>query len=209
MRWEGVRDGVCNLIDCRLKDRASMKWYRDASIFSEKIFENTSTLNDPCDINRFPSGILAEYFFMTSCSDLDICCTPTCGDEDVWGADFKISNGVETRFLDVTINLSKRALLKKNKAGTFPTIFVPWSVRGLCEYGTTTYAQHYLTTGEFNSLFFIDRILSYNYSNLHNLRKNVWEDSPKSEGYMSLEGITYIQNLEGSLRILRDARHSK
>lgn len=197
-RWDSVRSEVCGLMEYRINHGSPPKWYKDVCIDTMYIFGNASYLNDVCDVNRFPNGFIGEVFFMEACSKLGIECVPTYGDEDTWGADFRISDGKDTRFLDVTINTSDNGLRKKNKAGTFPTLFIPWYMNS-----NQSYVHHYIETGEFDTEEFIGNILSYNYKNLHNLRRDVWSDSPKGQGYMSLYGIKYLEGVEGSLNILK------
>jgi hypothetical protein len=143
-------------------------------------------------------------FFLNACEYLGIECKPTEGDDDVYGADFLITiEDGETRVLDVSLNLSPEGLKKKNKAGTFPTVFIPWRTT----YPNTTYkpsyAEKYLATGNFDVREFMYRTLKYNYKNLHILRNSVWKDARWGEGYMCLDGIPYIRNLEGILNMLK------
>ncbi len=201
-RWDGVRYEVCDLMEYRIENGSSPQWYRDACIDNIYIFGNAVELNDVSDLNRLPNGFIAEVFFMEACRDLGIECTPTCGEEDTWGVDFKISNGFDTRFLDVTIDTSNSGFRRKNRAGTFPTLFIPWSIS---HSFSRSYAYRYIETGEFYSDEFISKIVSFNYKNLHNLRKDVWSDCPNSGSYMSLEGVHYLENLEGILEILKSA----
>lgn len=201
-RWDGVRYQVCDLMQYRIDNGSSPKWYIDACVEDIYLFGEAVELDDLSDLKDFPNGSIAEVFFMEACRDLGIECTPACGEEDILGVDFMISNGFDTRFLDVTINISNRGFKRKNKAGTFPTLFIPWTISDSLPI---SYAYRYIETGEFYSDEFISEILTFNYKNLHNLRKDVWTDSPKGDGYMSLEGVQYLENLEGSLKILKSA----
>jgi len=202
-RWEQIRDEVSQLIEFRLSRGSSFKWYEEGFLSTRRVFESTESLQEPCDINKFPSGILGEVFFLNACQNLGIYCEPTEGDDDVHGADFKICLNGDTRFLDVSLNRSEKGLLKKNKVGTFPTVFIPWRTMYPGTNYQPSYAEKYLSTGEFDVSEFMHEILKYNYKNLHILRNSVWRDAPWGEGYMCLDGISYIKNLEGILNILR------
>ena len=199
-RWKEIRELSLDLINHRLCNGIPDKWYKDIFLAHREAFKGREYIKNAFDANSVSNGMLGEVFFMEACRSLNIYCVPTCGLEDEWGADFKISDGVDTRFLDVTINLSNENLRKKNRSGTFPTVFVPWY---LGKDRSQSYATRYIETGEFDYETFINNILSYNYHNLHILRKNVWNDSPKGEGYMALDGVKYLENLGGSLDILK------
>lgn len=201
-RWNILRHKVCELVDYRIRNGNPPRWYRDACIDSREKFERVSILENVNDIDRFPNGILGEVFFMEACNNVGIECTPTYGDVDTWGADFMITNGKETRFIDVSINTSYRGLRKKNREGTFPTLFIPWHS---ADNGFQSYACHYLRTGEFDSNNFISDTVSYNYHNLHTLRKDVWSDGQVVDSYMDLYGIRYLESLEGSINMLRSS----
>ena len=205
-RWGTLRSKVLGLIDFRLSNGDPRQWYIDHYLYDQELFENAKYIDAPYWVNRVPNGILGEIFFLDACEQLGIHCYPTAGDEDAWGTDFKIisRNDGSTRFLDVTINMSERGLKQKNKAGTFPTVFVPWHIDYSNRRNSPSYAHHYLSTGEFDSYQFMDDILTFNYNNLHDLRRNVWRDSPWGEGYMALDGVTYISNLAGVLDILKE-----
>lgn len=202
-RWDKVSSSVCSLIDYRFQYGSKERWYIDNYTALKQEFLETPSLERASEINQFPGGILAEVFFMQACNQLGIYCEPTSGDEDVFGVDFKIEDDFETRFLDVSINISSLGLRKKNRDGTFPTLFIPWNVKKNVNGYSPSYAEHYLSTGLFNGKKFFNSILDYNYSNLHNLKKSVWNDARIGEGYMSLNGIQYIKNLEGILGMIR------
>ncbi len=202
-RWDKVSSSVCSLIDYRFQYGSKEKWYRDNYTAVKQEFLELPSLERASEINQFPGGILAEVFFMQACNQVGIYCEPTSGDEDVFGVDFKIEDDCETRFLDVSINVSSKGLSKKNRDGTFPTLFVPWSVKSNTNGYSPSYAEYYLSTGLFNGKEFFNSILDYNYENLHKLRKSVWKDAKWGEGYMSLNGIQYLKNLEGILEMIK------
>ncbi len=205
-RWEELRARACALIDYRLEQGSRYEWYEECFLDTKREFEELDEIEDPREVNEVSRGILAEVFFMEACLSLCLKCTPASADEDVWGQDFKLSGFGETRFLDVTINNSSKGLRKKNRAGTFPTIFIPWQIDGSKNRDIPTYAQWYIETGQFDPKEFIRAIVDYNKRNLHILRQSVWRDGKVEEGgYMGLDGILYLQNLEGVLRILERA----
>ena len=202
-RWNEIRNEVCSLIDYRLEYGSCEKWYKDNYLAVKQEFLEMPFIDHPSEINKLPSGIVGEVFFMEACNKEGLNCVPTHGDEDVWGADFKIDNGKETRFLDVSINISSKGLQKKNRVGTFPTIFIPWKTNSMGNRNGVSYSEKYLCTGMFNRKRFISDILNYNNSNLHLLQKSVWKDADWGEGYMALEGIQYLKNLKGTILMLR------
>lgn len=200
-RWDNVRFKVCDLMDYRINHGSPPGWYEKVCIDNKDTFANAFPLNDIYNVNRLPNGFIGEVFFMDACDKLGIKCVPTYGDVDTWGADFMIGEGKNTRFLDVTINTSADGLKRKNRAGTFPTLFIPWY---LASNQSETYVYHYLATGEFNSKDFMNNIISYNYRNLHTLKRDVWSDHSNGDGYMDLHGIQYLEGLEGTLKILKN-----
>jgi hypothetical protein len=202
-RWNEIRNQVCSLIDYRLEYASGEKWYRDYYIADKQEFLDMPFLDNLSDINCLPNGIIAEVFFMESCRRMDLNCTPTTGEEDIWGVDFKIDNGIEARFLDVSINISDKGLQKKNKAGTYPTIFIPWRPYSIGKGREISYAEQYLSTGVFSQKKFISGIISYNRNNLHALERSVWKDAKWGEGYMGLEGILYIKDLKDTIDMLK------
>ncbi|MDX9738972.1 MAG: hypothetical protein RBT33_01225 [Candidatus Dojkabacteria bacterium] len=202
-RWEEIRTEVCSLIDYRLEYGSCEKWYEESYLAVKQEFLELPTIDYPSEINYLTSGIVGEVFFMDACNRVGINCIPTSGQEDMWGVDFKIDNGIETRFLDVSINISSKGLQKKNKAGTFPTLFVPWRTNSLGKKEGVSYSEKYLCTGVFDREKFISDIIDYNNRNLHELQKSVWKDAKWGEGYMSLEGIQYIKNLKGIIEMLK------
>lgn len=202
-RWDKVSSSVCSLIDYRFQYGSKEKWYTDNYTAIKQEFLERPYLEKVSEINQYPGGILAEVFFMQACNQIGIYCEPTSGDEDVFGVDFKIEDDFETRFLDVSINVSSKGLSKKNRDGTFPTLFIPWAVKKNVNGYSPSYAEYYLSTGLFNGKEFFNSILDYNYSNLHDLKKSVWNDGKLGEGYMSLNGIQYLKHLEGILGMIR------
>lgn len=205
-RWDILRSKVLGLIDFRLENGNPSQWYIDHYLYNKDLFEKASHIEEVYWVNRVPNGILAEVFFLDACEYFGFHCVPTGGDEDSWGADFKLESrdGSQTRFVDVTINTSERGLRQKNVVGTFPTLFIPWHTDYYNQRHSPTYAEEYLRTGTFDADMFVDGILTFNYRNLHDLRRSVWRDSPWGEGYMAQDGITYLRNLEGVLDILKE-----
>ena len=204
-RWDLLEKKALELVTFRLSKRNLKKQYVDCCLRGQELFEIARDIKDPSSLDNAPNGILGEVFFLDACNQLGIYCCPTTGDEDAMGADFKIrsKDGIDTRFLDVTINITERGLKKKNKAGTFPTVFIPWYMNHSNRRNSPSYARHYLATGEFDSSWFMRSILAFNYDNLRRLEENVWKDSPWGEGYMAFDGITYVSNLAGVLEILK------
>lgn len=205
-RWNELRSRVLDLIDCRLAEGNPRQWYIDQYLVNKIFFESVKSIDAPYQVKRVPNGILGEVFFLEACKYFGFPCVPTGGDVDSLGADFRLTSrdGTETRFVDVTINTSNKGLKQKNKVGTFPTLFIPWNIKYDNEENSFSYAEEYLRTGEFNKNMFLDDILTFNYCNLHNLKKSVWRDSPTGEGYMAQDGVVYIRNLEGVLEILKE-----
>ncbi len=199
-RWNKIRNEVCSLIDYRLEYGSCGKWYEENYLSVKQEFLEMPFINYPEEINYLTSGIVGEVFFMEACKNIGLSCVPTRGDEDIWGVDFKIDNGIETRFLDVSINTSSKGLQKKNRAGTFPTVFIPWRTNSVGKKNGVSYSEKYISTGVFDQRKFMSELIDYNNSNLHLLRKSVWKD----EGYMALEGIQYIKNLEGIIDMLKE-----
>lgn len=165
------------------------------------------------EINSLPQGLIAEVFFLNACRQSAIDCEPSFGDEDVLGADFKITHGNETRFFDVSINTSGRSVKKKVKEGTFPTLFLPWkeSLDGSSS-SCMTYAEKYLKYGTFDGRNFLCQIISSNYFVLDSLRRRVWRnEDPLKKVFnhesvdLSESGIQYVRNLDGVLMLLRRA----
>ena len=203
-RWDSLRTKVLGLVDSRLSNGRPINSYTVHNMRLIEFFMNPIGTEDPSSLDKVPNGILGEVFFLDACEQLGIYCCPTTGDEDALGADFKIRSrdGIDTRFLDVSIKISERGLEQKNRAGTFPTVFIPWYTDYSSRRKYPSYAQHYLSTGEFDSYQFMNGILTFNKRNLRCLEKNVWEDSPLGKGYMAFDGITYVSNLAGVLKIL-------
>ena len=160
-------------------------------------------IDNPSEINVLTSGIVSEVFFMEACNRMGLNCIPTRGYQDSLGADFMIENGKETRFLDVSLDTSKKGLEKKNKVGTFPTIFIPWRTNRVGKRKEVSYSEKYLCTGVFNRRKFFSDILNYNYRNLHILERDVRKGSYSEEGYMGAEGFQYVNDLKGTISMLR------
>ncbi|MGI6423050.1 MAG: hypothetical protein ACOX0X_00295 [Candidatus Dojkabacteria bacterium] len=204
-RWERLSSDVSDFIDLRLRDGASEPWYDFYLIDMICGLEKVPYLNHASEVNEFPAGIFAEVFFMKACNEVGLNCVPTIGREDMKGVDFEIGDGSETRFVDVTVNTSEEALKEKSKVWKVPTIFIPWGVKNSGNGYTPSYAEHYLATGKFEGSEFLNSILDFNYSNLHFLTKAVWSDGKDTDRKMRLNGIQYIKNLKGVLKMIRGA----
>lgn len=200
--WLMLKKDITDLVEYRVSSTQQV-WYRD--IYGNCLnIVNQFEPQEPQDINYLPQGILAEVFFMYACNINGLKCIPSYGDEDIWGADFKLVNG-ETRYLDVTMNTSSKSFVRKTKEGTFPTIFLPWSVSE-----NVSYAQQYLSCGNFNGREFLVRTLESNKEILHCLKKNYWRGEEEIRKILGItykdfsgSGIQYLNHLEGVLRLIR------
>jgi len=148
-------------------------------------------------------------FFLNACKQNGIDCNPSCGDEDVMGADFYLTYGKETRFFDVTTNTFAKSVSKKVREGTFPSLFIPWAYRN---NGKPSYAEDYLREGKFNGTQFLHNILDVNYVMLDSLRRKVWRNQDVDRKLFGDEvldlsrcGIQYLNHLDGILYLIRKA----
>lgn len=158
----------------------------------------------PSDINRLPKGIVAETLFLQASRLTQRECFPCLGQEDVMGADFRITYGKQTRFFDVTVNFSERGFKKKVREGRFPSLFLPWKEDESNNGYKRSYAERYLRTGTINTEEYFTNIISSNYKILDRLKRFFWKGQISDVDFdYSRAGIQYIKSLEGVLRLLR------
>ena len=122
--WQYFKEELLSLIDYRLSS-SNAKWYQEQYMYNKLEIEEF-TPHYPSDINRLPKGIVAETLFLQASRLTQRECFPCLGQEDVMGADFRITYGKETRFFDVTVNFSERGFKKKVREGRFPSLLLPW-----------------------------------------------------------------------------------
>ncbi len=207
--WIDLKGELLQLAQYRV-DTVQQKWYRD--VYIEYMMDIDSFYPTRySEINRLPQGILAEVFFLNACRQNMFNCVPSYGEEDIMGADFKLTYGDETRFFDVSINTSGRSMKKKVKEGTFPTLFLPWK-KDFSDNGDgpITYAERYLKYGRFDGKTFLHSILDSNYIVLDSLKRKVWREEDVQKKIFNNEsldlsesGIQYIRTLEGVLLLMR------
>lgn len=207
--WIGLKDELLAFTQYRI-DSAQHQWYRDAYMgYMIDIYDFSP--KRASEINSLPQGILGEVFFLNACKQNGIQCDPTFGEEDVLGADFKITNGKETRFFDVSVNTSERGFKKKVKEGTFPTLFIPWKAEDLQSGNRNmSYAERYMKYGTFDGKRFLHSILTSNYLVLDCIKRKVWRSQDTDRKLfnndsvdVSAGGIQYIRSLEGVLILMR------
>ena len=147
--WRELKEEILDFADFKISTSKD-KWYQEAYMFY--IYEvDIFNPKHPGDINSLPKGLISEVFFLKGCQRTGIMCSPCLGEEDVMGADFKICNGNETRFFDVTVNTSRRGLYKKVREGRFPTLFLPWKEEETNNGYKRSYPERYLRYGTFNT----------------------------------------------------------
>lgn len=208
--WLELKQEILDLADYRIstsKDR----WYQEAYMFYKYEVDNFNPRH-PADINSLPKGLISEVFFFKGCIKLGIMCVPCLGEEDIMGADFKISKGDETRFLDVTVNTSERGFHRKVKEGRFPTIFLPWKEEESNNGYKRSYAERYLKYGTFNTEEYFSNVLYSNYQILDRLLRTYWKNQNSNREVLGNKkvdytkaGIIYIKSLEGVLNLLRES----
>lgn len=211
--WQSLREEAVNLLEFRIST-STKEWYKEGWLTQRNIFEATEELDDSSDVNCFSKGVLAEIFFLNACENQGIQCYMTEGDEDAWGADFKILHNGEVRFVDVSVDASPKGIERKSSTTSFPTLFLPWFVNTNSLFQpqkrNISYAEKYVREGKFDSSEYIRQVLGINYEMLDHLKKYVWRGIKPgsrifSEKEFSLKkaGIVYVNNLEGSLLLIR------
>lgn len=206
--WLSIKPDILGLAEYRIST-SKEKWYQEAYMFY--IYEvDTFHPKHPGDINSLPKGLLSEVFFLKGCQEVGIECSPCLGEEDIWGADFKISKGDETRFLDVTVNTSERGFRRKVREGRFPTIFLPWKEEIARNNYKRSYAERYLGSGTFNTREYFSNVLHSNYEILDGLERTFWRNQNNSREVLggrrvdyTRAGRMYIKYLEGVLNLLK------
>ncbi len=210
--WVDLKAEILDFADYRIstsKDR----WYQEAYLFYKYEIDIFNP-RYPSDINSLPKGLISEVFFLKGCNNTGLLCSPCLGEEDVLGADFKICKGNETRFLDVTVNTSKKEFDNKVREGKFPTIFLPWKEEETNNGYKESYAERYLRHGTFNTDEYFKNILSSNYQILDRLKRSFWRNQNSEKDVLGKKGldftqagIMYIKSLEGVLNVLRQSRN--
>lgn len=195
------------MMDYRISS-CNSNWYVD--LYSN-FFERVKDFNPyhPQEVDLLPQGVLAEFFFMDACKQNGIECNPCIGDDDVMGIDFGISKYNETRFVDVSLNVSRSSISRKTKEWRVATLFLPWRVQREGEH-YKSYAHQYLDSGYFDGYTFLNMIISANYVLLDGLKRNVWrgenvvrEILRRQYSDFSGSGIQYVRSLDGVLLLLR------
>ena len=200
--WHYLKNELLSLIDYRL-DSSSDVWYQEQYMY-EKLYIDEFYLSYPSDINRLPKGIVAEALFLQASRLTQRECFPCLGQEDIMGADFRITYGKQTRFFDVTVNFSERGFKKKVREGRFPSLFLPWKEEENNNGYKRSYAERYLRTGTINTEEYFANIISSNYKILDRLKRFFWKGQISDVDFdYSRAGIQYIKSLEGVLRLLR------
>ena len=200
--WQYFKEELLSLIDYRLSS-SNAKWYQEQYMYNKLEIEEF-TPHYPSDINRLPKGIVAETLFLQASRLTQRECFPCLGQEDVMGADFRITYGKETRFFDVTVNFSERGFKKKVREGRFPSLFLPWKEDESNNGYKRSYAERYLRTGTINTEEYFTNIISSNYKILDRLKRFFWKGEVSDVDFdYSRAGIQYIKSLEGVLRLLR------
>lgn len=204
--WRELKSEILALTDFRMETTKDMWYYNEYKSLRCEI--ESFVPKYPFDINLLPRGILAEVLFLDACRRREVNCCPTLGQEDVLGADFKVSKGRETRFFDVSVNTSIEGITGKIRGGTFPTIFLPWNEPG--KGFRRSYAESLLRKGTYNCNEYFKNIFTSNYSILEKL-KRVYQKKQRIEIFgcenldLSDAGILYIKDLEGVLDLIRNS----
>ena len=208
VNWLSIKPDILSLAEYRIST-SKEKWYQEAYMFYAYEVDNFNPKH-PGDINSLPKGLLSEVFFLKACQNVGITCSPCLGEEDVWGADFKISKDDETRFLDVTVNTSERGFRRKVREGRFPTIFLPWKEEKTNKGYRRSYVERYLEHGTFNTKEYFRNVLHSNYEILDGLERSFWKNQNNSREVLggkrvdyTKAGRMYIKNLEGVLNLLK------
>jgi hypothetical protein len=210
VNWLGIKSDILNLAEYRIST-SKEKWYQEAYMFY-KYEVDTFNPKHPGDINSLPKGLLSEVFFSNACQKVGIMCSPCLGEEDIWGADFKICKDDETRFLDVTVNTSQRGFKRKVREGRFPTIFLPWKEENTNNGYIMSYPERYLKYGTFNTKEYFSNVLYSNYQILDGIERTFWKNQNSSREVLggkrvdyTKAGSMYIKNLEGVLNLLKES----
>ena len=200
--WQYLKEELLSLIDYKLSSSNAM-WYQEKYMYDKFVIDEF-TPHYSSDINKLPKGIVAETLFLQASRLTQRECFPCLGQEDVMGADFRITYGKETRFFDVTVNFSERGFKKKVKEGRFPSLFLPWKEEENNNGYKRSYAERYLRTGTINTEEYFANIISSNYKILDRLKRFFWKGQISDVDFdYSRAGIQYIKSLEGVLRLLR------
>ena len=200
--WQYLKEELLSLIDYKLSSSNAM-WYQEKYMYDKFVIDEF-TPHYSSDINRLPKGIVAETLFLQASRLTQRECFPCLGQEDVMGADFRITYGKQTRFFDVTVNFSERGFKKKVREGRFPSLFLPWKEDENNNGYKRSYAERYLRTGAINTEEYFANIISSNYKILDRLKRFFWKGEVSDVDFdYSRAGIQYIKSLEGVLRLLR------
>ena len=200
--WQYLKEELLSLIDYKLSSSNAM-WYQEKYMYDKFVIDEF-TPHYSSDINKLPKGIVAETLFLQASRLTQRECFPCLGQEDVMGADFRITYGKQTRFFDVTVNFSERGFKKKVREGRFPSLFLPWKEDESNNGYKRSYAERYLRTGTINTEEYFTNIISSNYKILDRLKRFFWKGEVSDVDFdYSRAGIQYIKSLEGVLRLLR------
>ncbi len=206
--WEDLKSTLLDLAEFRVHT-SKAQWYQEAYMYY-KVEIDAFNPRCPSEVNCLPKGIIAEAFFLDACRRNGLECFPSLGEEDVLGADFRITNDKETRFFDVTVNTSHRGFFKKVREGRFPTLFLPWEENQTNNGYRRSYAERFLRDGDYDSKEYIENTLRSNYFILDKLRRAYWRNQRIDEEILgktnldlSRAGLMYIKDLDGVLKLIR------
>lgn len=203
---ENLKQDLYDLVEYRLSTTSKSKdWYRNAYVSNLMDIDSLCIDRGFKSLNRMSQGLLSEVFFLNACKQNGIECVPSTGDEDIMGIDFKIEDDKDTRFLDVTVNISEKGLTSNLKDWNFPVLFIPWRN----SWSGMSSAEAYLRYGIFNGKKFLNRIYRYN-SGVRDILKQdirnrdincVFRKNKREVKYPDA-GVGYINNLEGVISLL-------
>ena len=208
--WLDIKDDLVELLEFRL-DTSDCSWYNESYLDCLSMVENF-TPQDSSSINFLPQGILAEVFFQNACRQSGILCEPSFGGDDIAGMDFKLTDAIGDKFVDVTINLSNNGVRKKINRDTYPTLFLPWTYRKHNgKHPTITYAHQYMRSGGFDGKEFLERAVGINEGILDCLKREVFrnerikDEKICGKSYSNLSGsdVSYVYEMEEVLYMIR------
>ena len=89
--WQYLKEELLSLIDYKLSSSNAM-WYQEKYMYDKFVIDEF-TPHYSSDINKLPKGIVAETLFLQASRLTQRECFPCLGQEDVMGADFRITYG--------------------------------------------------------------------------------------------------------------------
>ena len=208
--WLDIKEDLVNLLSHRVST-SDYPWYNENYLDCLSMIQRFSPETSD-SINFLPQGILGEVFFLNACRQNGIRCEPCFGGDDVDGMDFKLTDSIGDKYVDVTINLSNRGVHRKINRNTFPTIFLPWTYRNANSvHPRITYAHQYMRSGSFDGREFLERTVDINYEILCCIKRELFGDEKvKSKkicgkNYSDFSGsdIPYVYEMEEVLYMIR------